>query len=301
MNGFIDDLKNTFNKPGNMLPQLIIINVGVFVILGILMVFSYFSGLNIFNLVYNQLAIPAEFSQFIMKPWTIITYAFVHSMGDIFHILFNMLFLYWFGRLIVEYLGSNKLLGLYIWGAITGAVIYLLAYNFMPVFRDISQVRMVGASAAVYAVMVGAATLLPDFRFFLLFLGPVKIKYIALFSIVLSFIGTAGSNAGGNIAHLGGAFIGYVIIIQLKQGNDWTKPVVSTVEGIKNLFRPKPKIKVSHSSGKRTSTSSRGSSGTSSTKVDQHEIDRILDKISERGYESLSKEEKEKLFNASRK
>lgn len=282
-----------------MLPQLIIINVAVFVFMGVLMVFSYFTGIDIFNLVYNQLAIPAEFSQFILKPWTIITYAFVHSMGDIFHILFNMLFLYWFGRLIVEYLGSNKLLGLYIWGAVTGAVIYLLAYNFMPVFRDIAFVRMVGASAAVYAVMVAAATLLPDYRFFLLFLGPVKIKYIALFSIVLSFIGTAGSNAGGNIAHLGGAFIGYVIIVQMKQGNDWTKPIVSIISGIKGLFTPKPKIKVSHSSGSRRPSSSRSSSG--SGKVDQQEIDRILDKISERGYESLSKEEKEKLFNASRK
>lgn len=299
MNGFIDDLKNTFNRPGNMLPQLIIINVGVFVLLGILMVFSYFSGVPVFDWVYNQLAIPAEFSQFILKPWTIITYAFVHSMGDFFHILFNMLFLYWFGRLIVEYLGSNKLLGLYVWGAVTGAAIYLLAYNFMPVFRDISLIRMVGASAAVYAVMIGAATLLPDYRFFLLFIGPVKIKYIALFSIVLSFIGTAGQNAGGNIAHLGGALIGYIIIMQLKNGTDLTKPVVNTVEGIKGIFRPRPKIKVSHSAGTRRPSSSPGKSN--SGKVDQQEIDRILDKISERGYESLSKEEKEKLFNASRK
>ena len=300
MNGFINDLKNTFNRPGNMLPQLIIINVAVFVLLGILMVFSSFSGVPVFDWVYNQLAIPAEFSQFILKPWTIITYAFVHSMGDIFHILFNMLFLYWFGRLIIEYVGSNKLLGLYIWGALTGGIIYLLAYNFMPGFRDISLVRMVGASAAVYAVMVGAATLLPDYRFFLLFIGPVKIKYIALFSVFLSFIGTAGSNFGGNIAHLGGALIGYVVVIQLKQGNDWTRPIVSVVEGIKGLFRPRPKIKVSHSSGNSRPSSS-GNSTTGTGKVDQHEIDRILDKISEKGYESLTKEEKEKLFNASRK
>jgi len=159
---------------------------------------------------------------------------------------------------------------------------------------------MVGASAAVYAITVAAATLLPNYTFHLLFIGAVRIKYIALFYIVLSFLGSVGGNAGGNIAHLGGAFIGYFYIRQLQGGNDIGKWVIGIMTFFQSFFTKQSKIKVTHK--EQRSTSSRGSSNSSGApQPAQVEIDAILDKISQSGYESLSKDEKQKLFNASKK
>jgi len=164
---------------------------------------------------------------------------------------------------------------------------------------------MLGASASVYAVVVGAATFMPNYTFFLLLIGPVKIKYIAIFYVFLSFAQTIGDNAGGNLAHLGGALIGFIFITQLRKGNDWGAPVYATLTFFSKLFTRKPKIKVSHKrSASRPASSSSSHRSTAPKKEvnpDQKEIDAILDKISEKGYESLTKEEKQKLFNASKK
>jgi hypothetical protein len=157
---------------------------------------------------------------------------------------------------------------------------------------------MVGASAAVYAMTVAAATLMPNYSFHLLFFGPVRIKYIALFYIIISFMGSVGGNAGGNIAHLGGALIGYVYIKQLQSGNDIGKWVIGLMDFFKSFFTKQSNIKVTHKSNRATS---RGSSKNTNSQPEQAEIDSILDKISQSGYESLSQAEKQKLFNASKK
>jgi membrane associated rhomboid family serine protease len=297
----LEEFKNAFQRPNNAHVQLIIINVVVFLVLAILYVFSTIGGFDsVFNLIQNQFSIPPKFGEFITRPWTIITYGFAHSLKDIFHILFNMLSLYWFGKLFIEYLGSDKLIATFILGVLAGALIYLLMFNTIPYFVNQSESPgMVGASAGVYAVMVAAATLLPDYTFFLLFLGPVRIKYIALFFIVLSFIGTTSTNAGGNIAHLGGALIGFVYIKQLQVGVNWGGWITSVLDWIRGLFTTRSKVKVTYRSAEPKVKSSKAGSGP--TKASQDEIDAILDKISDRGYESLSKEEKEKLFNASKK
>ncbi len=297
----LEEFKNAFQRPNNGHVQLIIINVVVFLFLAVLYVFSTIGGFDsIFNLIQNQFSIPPKFGEFISRPWTIISYGFAHSLKDIFHILFNMLSLYWFGKLFIEYLGSDKLVAIYILGVLAGALIYLLMFNTIPYFVDQSGFPgMVGASAGVYAVMVAAATLLPDYTFFLLFLGAVRIKYIALFFIVLSFIGTTSTNAGGNIAHLGGALIGFVYIKQLQVGVNWGGWITLTLDWIRGLFTTRSKVKVTYRSAEPKVKSSKAGSGP--TKASQDEIDAILDKISDRGYESLSKEEKEKLFNASKK
>jgi len=293
----LDDFKNAFQRYNNGHIQLIIINVVVFVAMGIFKVFSLFGAPDVYGFLYAWLSIPARGSEFITEPWTIITYAFLH--GGIFHILSNLLIFYWFGRLFVEYLGSDKLIAVYFLGAIAGGIFYLLAFNTIPYFVAQStahQITMVGASAAVDAVVVAAATLLPDYTFFLLFIGPVRIKYIAAVSVLISFLAIAGDNAGGNIAHLGGALIGFVYIKQLQAGSNWGAWITATLEWFKGLFKPRMKVKVSYrSEAPRKKTQSKSSS------VSQEELDAILDKISDGGYESLSKEEKEKLFNASKK
>ncbi len=294
-----DEFKNAFQRNNNAHIQLIIINVIVFVVMGVLMVISEIGGLQSFyEAVHSQFAIPARIETFTTHPWTLITYAFAHAGFS--HLLFNMLALYWFGSLFIEYLGSDKLIAVYFLGALSGALLYLLAYNTVPYFVDQSNavnISMVGASAAVNAIIVAAATLLPEYTFALLFIGPVKIKYIAAVSIFLSFLGTVGGNAGGNIAHLGGALMGFVYIKQLQSGVNWGSWITATLDWFKNLFTAKPKVKVTYRNNEAASTKK------SSTKsnVSQDEIDVILDKISDGGYESLTKDEKEKLFNASKK
>lgn len=186
----LDDFKNAFQRYNNAHVQLIIINVVVFLALAVVLVFSRALQFpEVFGVIHEQLAIPAPIREFLQKPWTIITYAFVHDLSGIFHILFNMLVFYWFGKLFVEYLGSDKLIALYILGALAGGLAYLLVYNTIPFYieRIGSVSGMVGASAAVYAIVVATATLIPDYTFFLLFLGPIRIKYIAGVYIALSF------------------------------------------------------------------------------------------------------------------
>jgi membrane associated rhomboid family serine protease len=294
-----EDFKNAFQRYNNAHVQLIIINVVVFLALAVVLVFSRALQIpDVFDAIHDQLAIPAPIGKFLQKPWTILTYAFVHDLSGIFHILFNMLIFYWFGKLFVEYLGSDKLIALYVLGALAGGVAYLLVYNTIPFYieRIGSFNGMVGASAAVYAIVVATATLIPDYTFFLFFIGPVRIKYIAAIAIIISFLGSVGGNAGGNVAHLGGALMGFIYIKQLQAGANWGSWVTVTLDWFKGLFTAKPKVKVTYR--KQYSDAQRPKGKAS---ISQDEIDAILDKISDGGYESLTKEEKEKLFNASKK
>ncbi|HEY0740798.1 MAG TPA: rhomboid family intramembrane serine protease [Chryseosolibacter sp.] len=296
-----DEFKSAFSRYNNAHIQLIIINVVMFVVFGVLMVIlgvSQFDSL--WTSIHNQFAIPARFSEFITRPWTILTYMFMHDLSGILHILFNMLVLYWFGRLFVEYLGSDKLIALYLLGGIAGGMAYLAAYNTIPFYVQRTEqfpIWMVGASASINAIVVATATLLPNYTFFLLFFGPVRIKYIAAITVFLSFLGTVGSNAGGNIAHLGGALIGFVYMKQLQSGINWGGWITLTIDWFKDLFKPKSHVKVSY----RKETSTGSIKAQPGGKPSQDELDAILDKISAGGYESLTKEEKEKLFNASKK
>jgi len=304
MFSIFDEFKQAWSKPNNGLAQLIIINVAVFVIFGLLYVLGKIPALEmVLPAVYKQFTIPAPIGEFITRPWTIITYAFTHSLTDMWHIIMNMLVFYWFGRIFVDTFGSQKLINLYILGAIAGGVTYLLAYNLIPFYADRATMfsGMVGASAAVFAVSVAAATYFPDYRFYLLFFGPVKIKYIVTVYIFFSFLGSVGENAGGNLAHLGGALMGFIYIKQLTRGHEMGRWVFRIMEFVKSFFIRQPTIKVSHrQTAKKPSASGQAPKKSGATVVNQAEIDKILDKISERGYDSLSKEEKEKLFNASK-
>jgi membrane associated rhomboid family serine protease len=296
-----EEFKNAFSRLHNGHVQLIIINVVVYLVLAVLMVFADWFGLgSYFQLVHNQFSLPSNFVEFLTRPWTLITYFFTHDLTGILHILFNMLALYWFGRLVVEYLGSDKLIAMYVLGGIAGGIIYLMVYNLIPnppPFLS-GKAELVGASAAVFAILVGAATLMPNYTFFLLFFGPIKIKWIAAIYIFLSFVGSRGQNAGGEIAHLGGALIGFVYIKQLQVGINWGGWITATLGWIGGLFSARPRVKVSY---RKAEAATNGKKNVNLSGISQQEIDDILDKISDGGYESLSKEEKEKLFKASKK
>lgn len=310
MNRFAEELKNAFNRPNNGLIRIILINLIVYALLIVLRVILNLSGAEqVYGWIMAQLMLPSDVPTFLTRPWTIITYMFTHM--DFFHILFNMLFLYWFGQLIMEYLGSRKFVNIYVLGGLAGGFFFMLMYNLVPYYHGQLGVPLLGASAGVSAIIVGAAALVPNHSFHLIFIGPVKIKYIAIFYVVFkSFAGLDGPNAGGELAHLGGALVGYLYIMQLRKGNDIGGWISGFLDWTKGLFERKPKIRVTHkqrtfTGGQRDFTESRSSKTTKNTAgrsvSEQEEIDAILDKISEKGYESLSKEEKQKLFNASKK
>lgn len=291
---FLSELKQNIRQSGKVTYQFIVANVGLFLFFNILFIFErliFQSGI-IARFYHEYLTLPASLELLAFRPWTIITYMFLHA--GLWHILVNMLFLFWFGLLLEEYLGRKKIISLYFLGGIAGGLLYIISYNIFPYLQvQVGQAFLIGASASVMAILVACATLLPDYTFFLLLLGPVKLKYIALVLVIFDFLSIAGSNPGGMIAHLGGALFGFVFIRQLRKGNDWSRPFMKVAGGLGAIFKRKPHLKVKYSNKSRK-TDSRPVS-------QQDEIDAILDKISRSGYESLTAEEKNKLFRASGK
>ena len=286
-NFIFEDIKKAWNKRDNGLIKIILINIIVFVSINFVQVILTISGLSsFFTLFINKLMLPASLGTFILQPWSIITYFFLHM--SFMHILWNMLFLYWFGKIINDNIGNNALISLYVLGGIIGGLFYMAVYNIVPYYGErVSDSLMLGASAGVFSVVVGSATLMPNYTFYLLLIGPVRIKYIALFYVLLSFFDVAGTNAGGEIAHLGGAFIGYIYIRQLQNGINIGEGIINFI----NFFSEKKENKEKKKENIQKETE----------ETTQDEVDKILDKISESGYSSLTSKEKERLFNASKK
>ncbi|MEZ2338112.1 rhomboid family intramembrane serine protease [Mucilaginibacter sp. RCC_168] len=275
-------------RSGNKLNLLIGINVAVFLLINVSaileqLLFTGFGNSRILIFAIEYLRMPASFPKLLAHFWTPITYMFMHD--GVLHILFNMLWLYWMGQIFEEYLGNKRTIGLYIMGGLAGALFYLLAYNLLPAFTSLhaaDSALIVGASASVMAIVVATATLLPNYTISLILFGPVKLKWLVFVILVIDFLGVVGPNAGGEIAHLGGALLGFVYIKQLQKGHDW-------IGSIGNLFKARPKLKVAAKNFNKNSPEY----------PRQDEIDRILDKISQSGYDSLTKQEKEILFRAS--
>ena len=284
---FYDELKYKAFNSGSRVNFFISINVIVYLTISILFVFEkvFTKQTFISNLLNEQLAVPTYLPSLLQQPWSPFTYMFMHA--GFFHILFNMLWLFWIGNILEEFLNGRKLTFVYLFGGLCGAILYVLCYNFLPVFDEqVVIARAVGASASVMAIVVATATLLPNYTIGLMFLGPVKLKWIALFYVIFDFLSIAGPNAGGHLAHLGGAIFGFFFIKSLSGGNDWCKP-------FENFFKPTSRLKVV--SKNERSVSNRNHN------PNQSEIDAILDKISQAGYEKLSQQEKEILFSASSK
>lgn len=201
------------------------------------------------------------------------------------------------GKIFTEYLGQKKLTAVYFLGAISGAVLYILFFNVFPLFENVVDSSFaLGASASVLAITIAAATLLPDYTIYLLLIGPVKLKYIAGITVLLDLLSMSGGNAGGHIAHLGGALFGFIYIKQLKKGNDIAAWFIRITDFIQNKFSGKPKMKVAYSKKQKTNDEE----FLAAKKSNQEIIDQILDKISKSGYGSLTKEEKDLLFKVSK-
>jgi len=287
-----DDIKFQF-KTGNILMQLIYVNGAVFLLMMVLRVLFYLTGsIDTYHIVSHYLTLPASPKLLLFRPWTILTHMFVHD--GFLHILFNMMWLYFGGTLFLTFHDSKKLLSTYVLGGLSGALLFILAINLLPIFND-SIAFAVGASAAVLAIVVAVATTAPNYVVRLVLIGPVKLKYIAIVSVLLDVMLIPQGNAGGHIAHLGGAFFGFIFASQLKRGNDLT------VDFLKPIFWVRDKIPTGGNRIKVVHSKPKSRYEYNEDKVNkQEQIDAILDKIKRSGYDSLSKKEKEILFKASK-
>lgn len=301
MASFIEDIKNPFRK-GNTLVQLMLINAGVFLSLILLgFIFSFMpQGGSINKAVTDNFELIAPIIEFIQKPWTLITYCFTHY--GFFHLLFNMLTLFWFGTLVQEFIGSRKLLNIYIIGGLLSGLFYILIYNLLTLAPQLNNITptILGASAAVYAVMFAAVALLPEYEFYLFGIILIKIKYLAWFFLLISFVVPSSG-----ISHLGGAMAGYSYIYLLRKGVDLGSPLEGLSDWWSKFWIAKPQAKIPQRKYSESTVASKSSNGNTSTDPNyfpgQDEVDAILDKIGKSGYESLTKEEKQKLYRASQK
>src|SRR5258706_2363906 len=291
---FRDELRQALSS-GDTLNILLLTNVIVFLFINILDAFLKLLTVESFvPALVGVLAVPASLSKLLIKPWTLITYQFLHF--NFFHILFNMLWLFWMGKIFAEYLGMKKLLSTYIIGGIAGAILFIIAYNVFPLFAgEVSAAQALGASASVLAITIAIAAYIPDYSVHLILIGTVRLMYIALVSVLLDLVSVSGSNAGGHIAHLGGALYGYIFAMNLKKGNNISSWFDVLSEKIKNLFRAQ-RMKVI-----KKERPLNDDEYLHNKKAGQERIDSILDKISRSGYGSLTAEERDILFNYSNK
>lgn len=279
-NNVLEDIKFKVLKSGNPVFLYMGINIAIFIAASLVSVICFFAGYQglIEGFVNKYLAFPSNPALWLSHFYTPLSYQFFHA--DVFHILFNMLWLYWMGQLFLDFAKPRQFHFVYIGGGIFGALLYALMYNLMPAFESVVNTStVIGSSAAVMAIFVAITTLIPNYSIRLLLIGNVKLKYLVLVYIVLDIIAMKSYNAGGSIAHLGGALFGFIYIKLLQSGTD-----------LSAIFKKKPKLRVVRNESPKKSTAS----------INQQEIDAILDKISKTGYDKLTREEKETLFNASK-
>ena len=297
-------------KESNVAGRFIFINVAIFVLSLLIGVFCKLFNTPSFALeLLSWLELPADPDVLIRRPWTLFTYMFMH--GGLFHLLWNMLALYVFGKIFLNFYSIRHFIGVYLWGGLFGALFFVAAYNLFPYFSPMKHsAALVGASAAVLAIVVAAAVRSPEYRIRLLFIGSVKLSTFALVTVAISFLLLASDNAGGNFAHIGGAFIGWLLASLLGRGHDvasavlkpydWTCTFFGWIRGLfkrSNRGSKKKKGNFSYTKSSRTQDYEYNAR----KKADEAEIDRLLEKIKKGGYASLTDEEKKRLFDASSK
>lgn len=295
MTSFIEKLKYRYRN-GSVMVRFLFINLAFFLVIKIISIFTLLFNLYRFDII-TYLGVPSGLMQLYHKPWTIFTYMFVHE--QIWHLLFNMLWLYWFGKIFQQYFSGRTFGSLYVLGGLGGAIFYIASFNTIPYFILMERSWMIGASASVMAIVFGAAFFRPNVRLNLLLIGQIKIVHIAIvvFFIDLLSLGN-GINEGGHVAHIGGAIIGYLFAVQYKKGRDITEWVGKLIDWFVNLTKPrkkKSKMKVKYQ------RSESDMDYNARKNREQEEIDAILDKVKQSGYRNLTEEEKRKLFDASKK
>ena len=296
------ELVNKF-RSADIVRKFIYVNVLVYIILVLIGVFSVLLNTpSLVATVKSWLVLPASPVLLLHRPWALFTYMFLH--GSFMHILWNMFALYFFGRIFLDFFSVRHFWCVYLSGGVFGALFYVLAYNVFPYFQGVLHVsHLVGASAAVLAVVTAAAVRSPEYRINLLFFGSVKLSTFAIITVCISVLMLSGNNAGGNFAHLGGAFGGYLFAVLLGKGIDVTDILCRPVDWVRSMIG---KLRSPRRKKRKFTYSPGGKHGTdyehnACKRAAEAEVDAILEKIKKGGYASLSEEEKKRLFNASSK
>ena len=312
----IDDMRAGFARSSTLM-KIVWVNIGIFVLLRIAAIVCVFSGKpDTINLILSQVELPSSVSTLLTRPWTLLTYMF--AQYDLLHIVFNMLWLYWFGTMFRMVCNSRQLLVLYLYGGLAGGMLFIAGCNTLPLFHGNQYGSLIGSSAAVIAIVTAVAILMPHFKMHMLFIGAVSVKWIAIATIVLVLIGVTGSNAGGEIAHLGGVLTRALFAIRLKKGSVITAPLAAIFDRAsrhtKRVSGPRsgntasysPHENAASTTGRQhaSSVTARPSASQSPSGLspdERKELDTILDKIKKSGYSALTPDERDRLFNVSRK
>ena len=280
----INNIQQRF-KYANIVEQLIYVNIAVFIIAFAVKAFATLMQWDV-DPFFDWFALPAAFENFFLKPWTIVTYGFLH--GGFLHILFNLIVLFYFGNLFLDFFSKKDFLIYYFLGIIIGGLVYLVSYNYFPALKH-TNAYLVGASAGIMAIVIGIATKIPNYAMHFRFIGAIKLWYIAVAFIVLDLI-QMPINTGGHLAHIGGALVGYLLTAYFSG----SKSKSSIVSFFSNIFKKQKPLKTVYKKSK---------PDMSYKNSDEHQqkIDKILDKISKSGYDALTKEEKDFLFSVGKK
>lgn len=278
---FLSNIKYKF-KNANIVEKLIYINVSIFIVTLLLNTFGLLFKNNT-NFIINWFALNSDYTILITKPWSIISYGFLHN--GFLHIFINLVALFFIGNLFIEYFTPKQLLNFYIFGSVFGGIIFIVGYNYLPLLKEQNNSNLVGASAGVSAILTGIATYIPNYQLKFRFIGFVKIWYIAVVWIILDFIQLAGNNAGGHLAHLGGALFGFLFVYKASN---------KKIDLFNFFKKKKSNLKTVYKTDKKTKKSTQ-------SQENQEKIDTILDKISKSGYDSLTQKEKEFLFKQGQK
>lgn len=293
--GIWNGIKTSFRR-GSSLTRLIYINIGLFLCIKIINVLFLLTGqsVDLYTLLLEYLGVPADPEYLLYRPWTVVTYMF--TQFGFLHLLFNMLWLYWFGSFFLEHFSEKELTGVYLLGGLSGALLYVAAYNIFPFFEASRYYSWaIGASASVMAIVFSVCFYLPQHRIYIFLLGPVKLIHLALFTAFIDILSIPTSNAGGHIAHLGGALFGFLFVFGVRHNRNFTGSVVSFFEKIGRLFAGKKNMRVKY---KKQPSQMNDREYNAYKKQKDERINAILDKISRSGYESLTREEKEILFKS---
>ena len=301
MASFWDSLVQRFRQ-GTIVTRLIYINICVFLILRLLLLlFGMFRVEG--DWLMLSLQMPSDWASILMRPWTVFTYMFVHL--ELMHVLLNMLWLYFFGGMFLQWFNARQLGGLYILGGLFGGLFYALFFNLLPAQEGVQgSVYLMGASASVLALGIAVAFYRPEEPIRLFLVGTLKLKYLAIIMVVIDVLSLNGNNAGGSLAHLGGALAGVAFGFSLRRGIDLTTWVNPMIDWFVDLMPRRRKMKVTYKRSRQEQANRSANvdqAWRDKKKQDSEQMDAILDKIKQSGYESLSESDKKKLFDFSQK
>lgn len=297
MNTITEDIKRQLSS-GSMVTRIIMVNLGFFVFFNLLKVLLFLVGISV-EPILEYFMVSSEGLEILLRPWTLFTNMFLHI--GFLHFLFNMLYLYWFGRIFQELLGNHRVLGFYVISGLGGVLVFFLSANLLDL--KIAGYAL-GASAAIMGIVIATATIAPNYQLHLMFIGPVKLIYIALVIIFLDLIAIPEmNNTGGHLAHLGGAATGFFLAKQLQKGKDWAEwfnNIFNKIVGwLESVFSRRPKQTVAYRNPNKPMQKrqrQKPNNSSLSGQERQQRIDAILDKIKVGGYDNLTAEEKEFLF-----